>query len=99
MPLLMLGAGMLGTRGNFGEQLGTGLKMMGETIQGQRLSDEKYLQGIAELQQKQAQFADMPLKDAATFARQGALGEDKNVSALERALITSKADRPQSLGG
>jgi hypothetical protein len=99
LPMLMMGAAMLGTHGTFGDKLGAGLLNMGKTVAQQRMNDTEFYRGIAELQQKQAQINDMPLKDAATFARTGALNEDKNVSALERALITSKADRPQSLGG
>lgn len=99
LPLLALGAGMLSTPGNFGQQLGTGLKSMGDVIQKQRMSDTDFLQGIASLQQRQQALNDVPFKDASMLAREGQLKEEGNVANLEKAIITSKADRPQSLGG
>lgn len=99
LPLLMLGAGMLAKTGDFGTKLGAGLTAMGEQVGRQRMSDDQFFRGIADLQMRQAQLADVPMKDAAALARQGQLKEEGNASAIEKAIITSKADRPTSLGG
>lgn len=104
LPLLALGAGLLGSGrpgvvSNFGSELGAGLKGMGAAIQSQRLSDTDYLSKVAELQAKSGQIADLPMRDAASFAKAKQLKEEGDQGAIEKALITSKADRPQSLGG
>jgi hypothetical protein len=104
LPLLALGAGLLdptskgGFGASFGEQLSRGLGNMGSVISQQRAKDADFLKGVAELQQRRAALGDVPLKDAAALARAEQLQEEQSVAGLEKARITSKMDRPQSLG-
>jgi hypothetical protein len=102
IPLLAFASGLLttqpGVASNFGNELGRGLGNMAEAAHRQRMTDTDYLKSVAELQQKMASLEDLPLRDAATLARQSQIQEQGAVSGLEKALITSKANRPQSLG-
>lgn len=103
LPLLALGAGLLqgeepGKAGNFGRELSRGLAGMGKAVQAQRMGDDEFYKGLAELQAKQGQLSDIPLRDAAAFAKAQSLKEAGDQGAIEKALITSKADQPHSLG-
>lgn len=99
---LALASGLLsstpGVKGNFSTELGRGLGAMAPIVQQQRLSETDFLKGIAQLQAKQGELADVPLKDAATMLQRRQLEEDKGAAGIERGLITSKADRPYALG-
>src|SRR6185312_4377964 len=81
LPLLSFAAGVFnttpGVASNFGNEIGRGLGSMGQTIANQRMRDEEFLKGIADLQSKSVQLGDIPLKDAALLARQKSLGEDR----------------------
>lgn len=103
LPLIALGAGLLqgeepGKAGNFGRELSRGLAGMGKAVQTQRMGDDEFYKGLAELQAKQGQLSDIPLRDAAAFAKAQSLKEAGDQGAIEKALITSKADQPHSMG-
>lgn len=66
LPLLAMSAGMLrtqpGVQSNFFNELGNGMAAMGPVIQQQRMSDEQFWKGIADLQTKRGEISSMPSK-------------------------------------
>jgi len=88
LALLTLGANMMGP-GNFGDQLGRGLRAMGPQIQAERTAQDQDELTIANLGIKKAELANAPLKTKLDYLRALELGDVNAQRAIEQAQIRS----------
>jgi hypothetical protein len=87
LPLLAMGAGMLSSPGNFGQQVGAGLRMMVPTIEADRKDDEDHQYRLAQLAIKRAGMEEAPLKDKLAYLRAMQLGDMSAIRAIEAAVM------------
>lgn len=90
LPLMAMAAGMLSSRGNFGNQLGAGLSSVIPTIQKDRESDEQMNLQLANLGLKKASLAEAPLQAKLAYMRALQTGDINATRAIEQALIRSQ---------
>src|SRR5262249_4722797 len=86
LALLPLGANMMGP-GNFGDQLGRGLRAMGPQIQAERTAQDQDELTVANLGIKKAELANAPLKTKLDYLRAIELGDINAQRAIEQAQV------------
>ena len=93
LPLLQMAAGFFKpTRsGNFGEEFGNALSGLAGGIGNQRMRDDEFNRGMADLTLKRSSFEQEPLKDRAALLKAQQLAEEKGQQAIETAQIKSGA--------
>lgn len=89
-PLMAMGAAMLASNGNFGQQLGAGLGAMVPAIHQQRKQEDEFQSNLANLALKKAQVQNMPLEAKLAYMRALQTGDQAAVRAIEQALIRSQ---------
>ena len=87
LPLMALGAGMMTSKGSFGEQLGAGVKAMVPAIQQQRGDDEDYQYKLAQMAMRRAGVENAPLQDKLAYLRALQVGDESTIRAIESGLI------------
>ena len=93
LPLLQMAAGFFKpTRsGNFGEEFGNALSGLAGGIGNQRMRDDEFNRGMADLTLKRSSFEQEPLKDRAALLKAQQLQQEKGQQAIETAQIKSGA--------
>lgn len=93
LPLLQMAAGFFKpTRsGNFGEEFGNALSGLAGGIQKQRMGDDEFNRGMADLTLKRSSFEQEPLKDRAALLKAQQLQQEKGQQAIETAQIKTGA--------
>lgn len=91
LALMALGAGMLSSRGNFGQQLGAGLGAMVPTIAKQREDDDNSELQLAGLAMKKAALQQAPLEQKLAYYKAMQVGDLTAARAIEQALIRAQA--------
>lgn len=89
LPLLALGAGMLQSKGNFGDALGAGVDQMGKVVAGQRMADSEFSRKMLDLQLKRGEFEQGSAKERAGMSKAELLALDKQIGRLDEADIKS----------
>jgi len=87
LPLMALGAGMLSGTGDFGSQLGAGIKQMVPAIQKDRSDEEDYQYKLATMAMKRAGIEQAPLQDKLAYLRALQVGDESTIRAIESGLI------------
>lgn len=85
LPLLQMAAGFFKpTRsGNFGEEFGNALSGLAGGIGKQRMGDDEFNRGMADLTLKRSSFEQEPMKDRAALLKAQQLQEEKAQQAIE----------------
>ncbi|MFZ5784027.1 MAG: hypothetical protein ACOY4R_27835 [Pseudomonadota bacterium] len=91
LPLLALGAGMLSSNGNFGQQLGSGLRAAIPALAAQRAEQDDYQMQLANLALKRAGLEQAPLQDKMAYLRAMQLGELQSIKDIERVQARAQA--------
>ena len=89
LPLLQMAAGFFKpTRsGNFGEEFGNALSGLAGGIGNQRMRDDEFNRGMADLTLKRSSFEQEPLKDRAALLKAQQLAEEQAQRAIETAQV------------
>lgn len=90
LPMIMFGAGMLSTPGDFGQQLGGGLRYAGQALQQQRTGDTGTDLALANLAMSKAGLENAPLKEKLAYLRALQVGDLGAMRAIESSLIRSQ---------
>ncbi len=98
LPLLQMAAGFFKpTRsGNFGEEFGNALSGLAGGIQKQRMGDDEFNRGMADLTLKRSSFEQEPLKDRAALLKAQQLQEEKAQQAIEVAQMKTSPTQGMS---
>ena len=93
LPLLQMAAGFFKpTRsGNFGEEFGNALSGLAGGIGNQRMRDDEFNRGMADLTLKRSSFEQEPLKDRAALLKAQQLQQEKGQQAIETAQMKTAA--------
>lgn len=96
LPLLQMAAGFFKpTRsGNFGEEFGNALSGLAGGIGNQRMRDDEFNRGMADLTLKRSSFEQEPLKDRAALLKAQQLQEEKAQQAIETAQMKTAGVDP-----
>lgn len=89
LPLLQMAAGFFKPTksGNFGEEFGNALSGLAGGIGNQRMRDDEFNRGMADLTLKRSSFEQEPLKDRAALLKAQQLQQEKGQQAIETAQI------------
>jgi hypothetical protein len=98
LPMIALGAGMMGTPGDFGTQVGAGLRAMVPQIQKQREDEDKTELTLAELGTKAGEIRNMPLKTKLDYLKAIQLGDIATIRAIETAQVRAQAQQGNKSG-
>ena len=98
LPLLQMAAGFFKpTRsGNFGEEFGNALSGLAGGIGNQRMRDDEFNRGMADLTLKRSSFEQEPLKDRAALLKAQQLQEEKGQQAIELAQMKTSPTQGMS---
>ena len=98
LPLLQMAAGFFKpTRsGNFGEEFGNALSGLAGGIGNQRMRDDEFNRGMADLTLKRSSFEQEPLKDRAALLKAQQLQEEKGQQAIEVAQMKTSPTQGMS---
>lgn len=89
LPLMALGAGMMSSTGNFGQQVGAGLRMMIPTIDAERRNDEDFEYKLANIAMQRAGLENAPLRERLAYLRALQQGDQAAIRAIETAQIST----------
>lgn len=87
LPLLALGAGMLSAPGNFGQQVGAGLKMMVPTIAAQREEEDQFQNNLSNIGLKRAAITNAPLDEQLRYLKALQVGDINAIRSIESSII------------
>lgn len=90
VPLMAMAAGLLSSKGNFGQALGQGFGQMVPAILAQRKEDENLDFQLGQLQLRKAMVQQAPLDQKLAYLKALQVGDQATVRAIEQALIRSK---------
>lgn len=90
LPLMAMAAGMLSSRGNFGNQLGAGFGAVIPTVQKDREQDEQMQMQLAQIAMKKSALEQAPLAAKLAYAKALQTGDQNAMRAIEQALIRSQ---------
>ena len=98
LPLLQMAAGFFKpTRsGNFGEEFGNALSGLAGGIGNQRMRDDEFNRGMADLTLKRSSFEQEPLKDRAALLKAQQLQQEKGQQAIEVAQMKTSPTQGMS---
>jgi hypothetical protein len=98
LPLLQMAAGFFKpTRsGNFGEEFGNALSGLAGGIGKQRMGDDEFNRGMADLTLKRSSFEQEPMKDRAALLKAQQLQEEKAQQAIEVAQMKTSPTQGMS---
>jgi len=87
LPLLAMGAGMMSSPGNFGQQVGAGLRMMVPTIAAQREDDDAFQGQLSNIALKRAGITNAPLDEQLRYLKALQLGDINAIRGIESSII------------
>ena len=87
LPLMAMGAGMMSSPGNFGQQVGAGMRMMVPAIAAQRENDDAFQGQLSNIALKRAGITNAPLDEQLRYLKALQLGDINAVRGIESSLI------------
>jgi len=96
LPMMAFGAGMMGTPGDFGTQVGAGLRAMIPAVEHQRKDEDQTEVTLANLGTKAGEIRDAPLKTKLDYLKALQLGDVATIRAIETAQIRASAQQAKT---
>ena len=87
LPLMALGAGMMSGTGNFGQQVGAGMRMMVPAIAAQREEEDQFQGQLSNIALKRAGITNAPLDEQLRYLKALQVGDINAIRGIESSLI------------
>lgn len=87
LPLMALGAGMMSSPGNFGQQVGAGMRMMVPAIAAQREEEDQFQNNLSNIGLKRAAITNAPLDEQLRYLKALQVGDINAIRGIESSII------------